>query len=223
MWEFGSNFIKMYIFDEAIKNAKNRGAMTKLNKAWFDVIPELSKMRTHLVVITQSDEYVDSIFKSQEFLSGTWLMSRLSRCGFNEFQIKYILGKSIGVSDRTYLQTLMSEVEEKYPKVYNDYLNIAPVLNASKEELEKLLKLKTEFDATKSQFGDMLVDQKKINEKQQKDNEKLEQQIKGMYEFVHKNFDPVMELLNEISDMPEAEPLLKKARDKIQADKEKTL
>jgi integrase len=37
-----------------------------------------------------------------------WLMSRLSRCGFNEFQIKYILGKSINVSDRTYLQTLMS-------------------------------------------------------------------------------------------------------------------
>src|SRR5208283_1210332 len=53
-----------------------------------------------------------------------WLMSRLSRCGFNEFQIKFILGKAIGVSDRTYLQTLKVEIEEKYPTVYNDYLNI---------------------------------------------------------------------------------------------------
>ena len=55
-----------------------------------------------------------------------WLMSRLSRCGFNEFQIKYIIGKTIPISDRTYLQTLQTEIEEKYPMVYNDYLNIAP-------------------------------------------------------------------------------------------------
>ncbi len=53
-----------------------------------------------------------------------WLMSRLSRCGFNEFQIKFVMGKRIGLSDATYLQTLQSEIEEKYPVVYNDYLNI---------------------------------------------------------------------------------------------------
>jgi flagellar capping protein FliD len=68
-----------------------------------------------------------------------WLMSRLSRCGFNEFQIKYVMGKSIGVSDRTYLQTLQSEIEEKYPKVYNEYLNIVPTLSVTKsKELEEL-------------------------------------------------------------------------------------
>jgi integrase len=53
-----------------------------------------------------------------------WLMSRLSRCGFNEFQIKFIMGKSISLSDAVYLQTLQSEIEDKYPLVYNDYLNI---------------------------------------------------------------------------------------------------
>jgi hypothetical protein len=53
-----------------------------------------------------------------------WLMSRLSRCGFNEFQIKFVMGKSIGISDSVYLQTLQVEIEEKYPVVYNDYLNI---------------------------------------------------------------------------------------------------
>ena len=129
-----------------------------------------------------------------------WLMSRLSRCGFNEFQIKYILGKAIGVSDRTYLQTLMSEVEEKYPRVYNDYLNIVPTLNTNKEELEKLLKLKTDFDATKAQLADMIV----------KEQKERAQQIASMYEFVHKTYDPAMELLNEISNTPEGRELLKK-------------
>ena len=133
-----------------------------------------------------------------------WLMSRLSRCGFNEFQIKYILGKAIGVSDRTYLQTLMSEVEEKYPRVYNDYLNIVPVLNTNKEELEKLLKLKTDFDATKAQLADMIV----------KEQKERAQQIASMYEFVHKTYDPAMELLNEIADTPEGKELLKKLQDK---------
>jgi integrase len=55
-----------------------------------------------------------------------WLMSRLSRCNFNEFEIKFLMGKAIPVSDSTYLQTLETDIEEKYPKVYNEYLNIYP-------------------------------------------------------------------------------------------------
>jgi site-specific recombinase XerD len=132
-----------------------------------------------------------------------WLMSRLSRCGFNEFQIKYILGKSINVSDRTYLQTLTSEVEEKYPKVYNDYLNIVPVLNTSKEELEKLIKLNTEFDATKAQLADMIV-------KQQKDKEKLEEQIRDIYQYTNKRLDPLLDVIDELSKTPEGAEALRK-------------
>ncbi len=69
-----------------------------------------------------------------------WLMSRLSRCSFNQFQIKYLMGKSIGLSDSTYLQTLQSEIEEKYPIVYNDYLNISAVIGvtAANKQLEEL-------------------------------------------------------------------------------------
>jgi hypothetical protein len=54
-----------------------------------------------------------------------WVMSGLSRAGFNEFQIKYVLGKSIPLSDMTYLQTLQQEIEERYPKAY-EYVNIKP-------------------------------------------------------------------------------------------------
>jgi hypothetical protein len=76
-----------------------------------------------------------------------WLMSRLSRCGFNEFQIKYILGKAIGVSDRTYLQTLKVEIEEKYPTVYNDYLNIdfQAASGVSKEQEKRLGELEKQL------------------------------------------------------------------------------
>jgi iron uptake system EfeUOB component EfeO/EfeM len=132
-------------------------------------------------------------------------MSRLSRCGFNEFQIKYILGKSINVSDRTYLQTLMSEVEEKYPKVYNDYLNIVPELQTNKEELAKLIKLNAEFDATKAQLADIIAQQKQ-------DKEELVKQIKENYEYVHGKLEPLLDDMEWISNTPEGAEALRKLR-----------
>jgi len=79
-----------------------------------------------------------------------WLMSRLSRCGFNEFQIKYIMGKAIPVSDRTYLQTLQTDIEEKYPKVYNEYLNINPTVSLV-EKTKELEQLQKELSQLKEQ------------------------------------------------------------------------
>jgi hypothetical protein len=55
-----------------------------------------------------------------------WVMSGLSRAGFNEFQIKYVVGKAIPLADSTYLQTLEQEVEERYPKAFPQFLNIKP-------------------------------------------------------------------------------------------------
>lgn len=53
-----------------------------------------------------------------------WVISGLSHAGFNEWQIKYVVGKAIPVSDATYLRTLQQEIEEKYPKAYDGFLNI---------------------------------------------------------------------------------------------------
>ncbi len=87
-----------------------------------------------------------------------WLMSRLSRCGFNEFQIKYLMGKSINISDSTYLQTLQSEIEEKYPTVYNDYLNIdfKGTSGVNKEQVKKLDDLQNEVSTLKYAFNSLL-------------------------------------------------------------------
>ena len=54
----------------------------------------------------------------------SWLMSQLSRAGFNEFQIKYYVGKKIPITDLTYLRTLQQEIEEKYPETYKKHLCI---------------------------------------------------------------------------------------------------
>jgi len=68
-----------------------------------------------------------------------WVMSGLSRSGFNEYQIKYVLGKSIPMSDATYLQTLEIEVRERYPQAFETNLNLNPtvshktVINLSKQ------------------------------------------------------------------------------------------
>jgi site-specific recombinase XerD len=55
-----------------------------------------------------------------------WVMSGLSRAGWNEFQIKFLVGKAIPLRDSTYLQTLELEIREKYPKAYAEYMNIKP-------------------------------------------------------------------------------------------------
>lgn len=53
-----------------------------------------------------------------------WVASGLSRSGFNEWQAKYVLGKSVPLADSTYLQTLEIEVKERYPSAYENYLNL---------------------------------------------------------------------------------------------------
>jgi hypothetical protein len=73
-----------------------------------------------------------------------WAISNLSRAGLNEFQIKYIVGKSIPVTDSTYLQSLKLEIEERYPAAYEMYLNIgSPV---SSKTVKKLIQDKEQRD-----------------------------------------------------------------------------
>jgi len=68
-----------------------------------------------------------------------WLMSKLSRAKFNEFQIKYLIGKTIPITEMTYLQTLQQEIEEQYPKAYAEHLSILAYQTRNKEsEIEKL-------------------------------------------------------------------------------------
>jgi hypothetical protein len=63
---------KAFIYDEAIKSTPSRRAMSELNTQWLKVVPELSKGRMHLIVVTQEEEYTESIFKHPTFRKTIW-------------------------------------------------------------------------------------------------------------------------------------------------------
>lgn len=55
-----------------------------------------------------------------------WVMDQLSRAGWNAYQIHLYVGKAIPSEDQTYLRTLEEQIREKYPKAFEEYLNINP-------------------------------------------------------------------------------------------------
>jgi hypothetical protein len=83
-----------------------------------------------------------------------WVMSGLSRSGFNEWQTKFLMGKAIPVSDMTYLQTLQQEVEERYPKAYESYFDISGkttmAISSEEREVLELLSNREMFDRLKA-------------------------------------------------------------------------
>lgn len=54
-----------------------------------------------------------------------WTFSSLVKSGFSEFESKYVVGKSIPLSDSTYLN-LEESIKEKYKEQYEKYFNIKP-------------------------------------------------------------------------------------------------
>ena len=60
------------------------------------------------------------------------------------------------------MQTLQAEIEEKYPKVYNDYLNIdyQPASGISKEQEKKLSDMEQEITTMKYAFDILLQSMK---------------------------------------------------------------
>lgn len=113
-----------------------------------------------------------------------WVMSGLSRAGFNEFQIKYVLGKAIPLSDMTYLQTLQQEIETKYPVAY-EFVNIKPerIVQVVNEDLKlKVQKQTAQIDELKAELSKM----RETNEKYQK--------IQGSVDVIERLLKRVTEL-----------------------------
>ncbi|MGA2309931.1 MAG: hypothetical protein ABSG57_10345 [Candidatus Bathyarchaeia archaeon] len=89
------------------------------------------------------DAHVTVTGRVHTHLLRKWVMSGLSRAGFNEFQIKFVVGKAIPPSDMTYLQTLQQEVEARYPKAFEECLDISgkKVVAGLSDEDRELLSL----------------------------------------------------------------------------------
>jgi len=57
-----------------------------------------------------------------------WVFSSLVKSGFSEFEAKYVVGKTIPLSDATYL-TLEDSIQTKYKENYERVFNIQPTSN----------------------------------------------------------------------------------------------
>jgi len=100
-----------------------------------------------------------------------WVMGSLSKAGFNTFEIKYVMGKSIPATDLTYLRTLQTDIEEKYSQVYDKYLSIKPTTklvqekNKRIEDLEKaVLRLQETMSTVETINNEMMKSHLRQNE-----------------------------------------------------------
>ena len=81
-----------------------------------------------------------------------WVMSGLSRASLNEFQIKFLMGKTIPPTDMTYLASLQQEIEERYPKAYEEHLNLQKPIKAVFELNKSLEQKSREMEALQAKF-----------------------------------------------------------------------
>jgi integrase len=89
-------------------------------------------------------------------------------------------------------------VKEAYRRAF-EYLSINGMQTRS-----DIAKLKEDFTKTKSQFMDMLAE-----EKQKRESERQE-----MFDFIHKNYDSVLNTFNELVATPEGKVALRKLQEK---------
>lgn len=84
-----------------------------------------------------------------------------------------------------------------------EYIKVEPYVTVYGVDKSQITLISENYDELKSNLSEVL-------KQQQKDKEELKKQISDMYAFVHKTYDPAMELLNKISDIPEGKTLINK-------------
>ncbi|MCJ7482263.1 MAG: hypothetical protein MUO31_04795 [Thermodesulfovibrionales bacterium] len=70
-WMFSGNR-KAFVYDEAITSTPSRRAMSGMNTEWLKIIPELSKGRMHLIVVTQEESITEKVFFNPTFHIASW-------------------------------------------------------------------------------------------------------------------------------------------------------
>jgi integrase len=86
-----------------------------------------------------------------------------------------------------------------------EYINVEPYVTVYGVDKNQITKISENYDELKSSLSEVI-------KQQQQDKEELLQQIKGIYEYVHKNLDPAMDMLEAISNTPEGLELINKLK-----------
>jgi integrase len=148
---------KQYVFFECRRSKTNVPRLAVLNplairslKEWLAINPTKKLFDMTKSGITK---FMKSTAKKANLtLTGTvrfhriraWVFNSLLKAGFSEPEAKYIVGKAIPHSDSTYLR-LKEGIEQKYPKLYEAYLNIKPIV-IPPEKVMEIQQMKQDYE-----------------------------------------------------------------------------
>lgn len=121
-------------------------------------------------------------------------------CGIANVENGYVMAMMGYASDisATYL-------EKSDGLFLKEYLKVEPYVTVYGVDKSQITLMSENYDELKSNLSEVIA-------KQQKDKEKLEKQISEMYEYTHKRLDPLLDLVDELSKMPEGAEALRKLR-----------
>jgi site-specific recombinase XerD len=121
--------------------------------------------------------------------------SLMTNSGAPDTIVDFWLGHDIGDMAKAYKTVQFEDLKQMY--LEREHLLS---ISAAKGEVERVeAKLKNDI-------GSIAIE----NQELKKEIKSIKEQISGMYEFVHKNLDPVLDLFNEIMATSEGKELLKK-------------
>jgi len=124
--------------------------------------------------------------------------SLMINSGVPDTIVDFWLGHEIGDMAKAYKETQFENLRQMY---------------LEREHLLSVSASKGENEKTRAEVKEVKDDlyQLHLENKQMKNEIKtLETQIGSMYEFVHRNYDPLLDFVDAISDMPEFEEMKKK-------------
>lgn len=164
--------------------------------------------RTVCGIVSIDNGFVMAMMGHASNISGTYLEK--SDGLFLREYIKvepYITVYGVDKSQITLMNETADELRQKYDDAEKELESNRAEIIELYEKTEKMKELDEiqsgEFQLAKSQLADVIV-------KQQKDNEKLEVQIKSMYEFIHKDLEPALDAFDEITNDPEGNAVWRK-------------
>jgi len=131
--------------------------------------------------------------------------SLMINSGVPDSIVDFWLGHEVGDMASAYKQTQFENLRQMY---------------LDREHLLSISAPKGESEKTKAEVKEVKDDLYQLhfeNKQMKQEIKSLKDQIGNMYEFVHKNLDPMLDLIDEISNTPEGVELLKKLNAKKQA------
>ena len=157
----------------------------------------------------------------RDFLQGT-----LEKVEVNPNLVSPMLGHKVKGVDKHYSNHDIEEFLQVFVKALPLLVPLsveqvrAESLQKLEEEKKAITSLEYENNELKTKINQVHTEVKEQDVAQKEEIKALKDQISSMYEFTHKNIDPVLDVIDELSKMPEGAEALRKLQAKKQVQRE---